>query len=591
MAENVADISTRIRSALLVSDPNLDTSVGTPVRKIVDAVAESISEVGVEQYLLNYQYDIDSKTGTDLDNFVSVFGFQRYAAKRASGVITFTRSGTATTDIFIPSGTQIATSTTPIVIAQTLVPASLPLVQTDIDIPCQTIIQGALANVPAFAFSIQATPINGIAAVVNGLAFTGGADSETDDALKLRFKRTVFRSIAGTEDMFLAVALEDVDVSRANIVGASKTYREQIALTGSPASGVSSATDVKKAYPDSSFFGTDIDGNALFTRDVDYDFDDTAVPPEVTAINTGLIPAGIYDLQYDYVSAASRNDVDGGVTNKIDVWLDGTRAVDVTENVVFDSGLTFDGSPYDATQFEHSDGTIATADNIFMPLSFGPIVTFPAHLTIGLETYDEGVDYFVVHQKSPFGYAPKSLFGIEWLSVTNGQSQALPADATQVLLEYTYNDVPTACEVAIRQWRLVTTDVWAHQAKLIRLNLNIAVIYTNNAGISAAQDEVEANLATFIQSVGFDQALQVSDLIRVIGNTVGIDAVRFLTHADDATHYAIQHVADDGTTVLHTYDNGGSPARAIDIVFGDDEVPVFNAVRFVRKAQNSFGAL
>jgi hypothetical protein len=63
MAITVNDIVSRMRAALSLSEPDLDTTVGTPTRKILDAVGEVIAEAYVDRSLLTYQYDIDSKTG------------------------------------------------------------------------------------------------------------------------------------------------------------------------------------------------------------------------------------------------------------------------------------------------------------------------------------------------------------------------------------------------------------------------------------------------------------------------------------------------------------------------------------------------
>lgn len=74
-----------MRSALAVTDPDLDTSVGTTTRKILDAVAESIAESYLDQHMLSYTYDIDSKTEGDLDSFTqTIGGISRLAGKRSA---------------------------------------------------------------------------------------------------------------------------------------------------------------------------------------------------------------------------------------------------------------------------------------------------------------------------------------------------------------------------------------------------------------------------------------------------------------------------------------------------------------------------
>jgi hypothetical protein len=89
-------------------------------------------------------------------------------------------------------------------------------------------------------------------------------------------------------------------------------------------------------------------------------------------------------------------------------------------------------------------------------------------------------------------------------------------------------------------------------------------------------------------TVDFDGVVQVSDLLTV-HNVPGVGGP-VLTSDDNPTHYAIQQIAEDGTTILHTYDNGGTPKRAIDVLINDNEVPVLNDVVIKATAQNRFGA-
>src|SRR4051794_23694788 len=102
MPSTPSDWAQQMRRALGVSDPDLDTTVGSVTRKIIDVVAEAMSEIDVDKYLLDYQYDIDSKVGTDLDDFVALFGITRLPARRATGSVMFERGSAADTNLLIP---------------------------------------------------------------------------------------------------------------------------------------------------------------------------------------------------------------------------------------------------------------------------------------------------------------------------------------------------------------------------------------------------------------------------------------------------------------------------------------------------------
>src|SRR5205807_1085128 len=59
-------------------------------------------------------------------------------------------------------------------------------------------------------------------------AITGGVDEEDDDQLKTRFKNTVFRNLAGTQDQYMALAVSTAYTTKVNVIGPISRYREYI---------------------------------------------------------------------------------------------------------------------------------------------------------------------------------------------------------------------------------------------------------------------------------------------------------------------------------------------------------------------------
>jgi uncharacterized phage protein gp47/JayE len=580
-----------MRAALGISEPDLDTSIGTTARKIIDAVAEVAAEVSVDKYLLDYQYDIDTKTGADLEDFARLFGFSRLAAKRATGVVTLERSSPATQNIIIPVGTQVASDTTPRVIFASVIPAILIAGESAVDIPVQAIAAGAIGNVSAHSIERFVSPIEGITSFSNDAATTGGTDAESDEALRSRFKRTIFRNLAGTEAMFLGVALEHESVTQANVIGASKRHTERVeVVTGS---AVSTVQDAKSVYAGTSIVGPDIRNGDILTPGIHYQFDATN-PPAIYSLDAAVMPDGIYDLEFEYVPQASRNDPTNGITNRIDVYVTGTKATEAIETRQFSNARTFTnavGSPLDRANFRRIDGTMPTLGNYFLALANSPVLdpSIPNQITIGPNTYVEGTDYYLVNDVSAFGGARQSLSGIEWISAANGAPQAIPANGVAFTTTYTFNAVPREVEVSLRDWRLVCTDVWVHQANLVRLNIHLAVILEPGFSLASVQPTLEFDLQNLLSTVGFNGVLQTSDILAVAHNVAGVDAVRLLTSADDPTDYAIIEVAEDGTP-LHTYATASVPSRAIDVLTGDSEIVVLNDLVVVVKAQNTFGS-
>lgn len=594
MAVSVNDVVAQMRAALSLSDPDLDSTVGSPIRKILDAVGEVVAEAYVDQYMMGYQYDIDSKTGEDLDEFILLFGFTRFPAKRATGTVTFERTSMATADTLIPVGTQLATDGSSPVVVQTTVPALLLQGQTSVQVPVQALIGGAAGNIPANALTVRMTAFEGVNSFSNTTALTGGADEESDSQVRDRFKKTVFRNMAGTEQMFLATALNDDAVSQANVIGAAKTYREQIQIIDGTAT--STITDARYIYPDSQTFGANIDAGDILTPNVHYSFD-TATPPTITILDSATAPDGVYDLEFEFVPESSRNDPTNGVTNRVDVYVNGNRATEAVEMVTFHSSRTFNttaNDPLNIANFARVDASEPEAGNYFIAFAFGP-VTDPSTsntITINGINYVEGTDFFLVNDITREGGTPTSMSGIELVSTANGAALAIPADATTFQVDYVFNAVPRDVEAQVRTWRLITTDAKVHQAKTILLNIYLAVIYSQGYNEAAVRPSLESALSNYIGGVGFNGTVQVSDILEVAHQVTGVDAVRFLTDSDDATNFAIQQVSGAGT-VLQTYATSvpGQVRRALDVRVGDDSTPVFNSLGLLTRAANTFGAV
>ncbi|HEY6021108.1 MAG TPA: hypothetical protein VIY48_14730, partial [Candidatus Paceibacterota bacterium] len=106
MARTPAQISSDIRAKLAITAPNLSAEIGSPERKIIDAVAESISENSVDVVIASSFWSLDTKVGSELDEFVAFFGLGRLQGKAAQGILTFSLSSAATQDIVLLAGTQ-----------------------------------------------------------------------------------------------------------------------------------------------------------------------------------------------------------------------------------------------------------------------------------------------------------------------------------------------------------------------------------------------------------------------------------------------------------------------------------------------------
>lgn len=585
MSSDAASFAARMVDHLMVTDPELDTSVGTEPRKIIDMLAEQLAEISMDKDMLSYRFDIDSKVGADLDEFAGMFGFTRFAARRAQGVVTLYRPSAAPQAIFIPAGTQVSTASVenPQVFA-TVGPAWMARGTSNVEIPVRAVIGGSAGNLPANSLTILVNGVEDLSnSCINYAATTGGADEETDEALIARFKRTVFRSLAGTEDMYLGVALENDPVAvssgtaptQAAVVGVASKWREQVQIESD---GTGSATipadNVKYVFEDSFVLGTDIESGQIFSQGVHYTVDTSSMPPTIQSIS--LEPGEIYDLEFEYTSSASRNDPGAGISNRIDVWVNGENLVEAGETFTFNPSRTF-SSDSDADLYNgkfvrlNTPGQSPAAGNPFTQLSYGPIHSFPDLLTIAGTEFREREDYFIVHDDSAFGYGPTSRHGIEWVGTP-------PMQDAQVGVTYYYNHIPSAVEARIRRWRLVGTDARAHAGKAARLLPHFAIMYDRGSSLSRVNTAIFQALSRFMNSRGFGAQIQISDMLHVVSGVTGVDNVRLARSTDDPAQYGIEEVTATGIRIR---------TWTTDVLLRDDQMPVLHDVRLLPRAQNT----
>jgi len=326
----MADVNTilsRLISSLTVSDPSWDVGVGSATYKILESVANEIAITSNSSTLQTYSFDVNSKSGTELDAFVNLFGITRQLGKRAVGTVTFTLASPATTVISIPNGTQVyvpgTTSTTGnSIYFDTSTSASIAVGQTEVEVPVISSLPGTFNNVAAQTITAVLTPIVGLPTVTNYQPLANGIDTETDAQLQARWTATAFSNISGTTDKFTAVALQDPNVTQVNIVGAQQIYNEQLQVT------------------------TVVSGNSNFRLGLNFQATLTAISGALTALLTGgsfpsnttvnsgfyvAVPSGAYSgsIYYDGTNYNLSNALtaSGGATLTVNFTASGTTVL------------------------------------------------------------------------------------------------------------------------------------------------------------------------------------------------------------------------------------------------------------------------
>ena len=231
----------RLQAALSTYDPTWDISVGSATYKILESVANEIATANNNSTLQTYSYDINTKSGNDLDVFCNLFGVYRQLGKRAVGSVTFTTNAPATSIINIPIGTQVAVpignSYAVPIYYSTTAPAIIPIGAISISIPVIASLPGIYGNVPANTITLLANSLIGITSVTNLAPMTGGADPEGDTQLRSRWQNSAFNNTTGTNGKYILTAYQDPNVTTANAIGVQNFYDEQLTVQATISGG------------------------------------------------------------------------------------------------------------------------------------------------------------------------------------------------------------------------------------------------------------------------------------------------------------------------------------------------------------------
>ncbi|RRW77602.1 baseplate protein [Pantoea dispersa] len=191
------------KSALLV-----DLSIGSLLRAIVESNGGVV--LWLQQLIVNLLVITRAATSSDsdLDSWFADYGFTREPATYATGTVTFSRF-TATNAALIPVGAQVTTNDgtqTYNVIADTTNAAYSPSQSgyvvaagtASVNVPVQAASAGAAGNASAGTVTTVVGSISGIDTVNNANAFANGADAESDDDARARFRLWIQSLSKGT---------------------------------------------------------------------------------------------------------------------------------------------------------------------------------------------------------------------------------------------------------------------------------------------------------------------------------------------------------------------------------------------------------
>jgi uncharacterized phage protein gp47/JayE len=501
MAVTQQELALQQIAQLRLLDPSVSAEVGTPERLLIDTFAQAIYDSQIDLSALQQSLNVDAKHGAQLDRLLSLFGFGRIKATSAEGFVTFSRLTASSVDIRIPANSMVQAPVTPgvndgsdsptAVQFYTLFDAILPAGSTSVIVPVRASVPGASGNLGINRITqIIGTTIFGITAVINETPTTGGGDAESDDEYKIRFKNTLFRNLAGTQDQYMALAVSTAFTSKANVIGPQSYYREYIQVpngadnvsydvdgngsaeagggnTGEYTTALSTIPFAKAIYNTqlpvfvsngevnvtTVFYRQDTDftfntppravGDTLRFATAGLDVAASTVPlrPNVTFSNvytgvdasvTALRPAQVVLLEFAYMSEASRNSLTSNIYNAVDVYIDGGN--EIPASTVITRPTTVGAFVDDPNSKYHYENYRRTGDpvkrpligNVFTPLFWQPVTDVPDQIIIGSITYFKNVHYWPVEDVSSLVGSVRARNGIEWSTKVNGKDAANP---------------------------------------------------------------------------------------------------------------------------------------------------------------------
>lgn len=210
--------------------PNAQASF---LRTLYLPVAEQIVDLQNDAGLVLDASQIDYASGTALDLLTALIGVPRRDAQKATGTVAFSRASAAAQDYTIPAGTRVQTESTDPVAFETDAEATLTTGSTSVDVDVTAVTAGQQGNVAAGTVTVLLSSVPGVESVENGADMTGGADGESDDALRARAKDSVAQGKSATAKALIEAVEELAGVTKVDIF-INNTGQDNTGIGGLP---------------------------------------------------------------------------------------------------------------------------------------------------------------------------------------------------------------------------------------------------------------------------------------------------------------------------------------------------------------------
>ena len=194
-----------------------DRNPGSVTRLLAESFAREFAVLSIQLEAVYESAFIETASGRDLDQLVTLVGIERRRRAFASGSVIFSRSSPSPGDVDIKAGTRLSTSQPPAVSFETTEDRTLRRGDLTVEVPISAFESGPAGVVPARAITVIHRPILGIDAVTNPQGTQLAGEDETDVALRSRAGRALEGAGRATRGAMLSAlsglpGLRDKDV-------------------------------------------------------------------------------------------------------------------------------------------------------------------------------------------------------------------------------------------------------------------------------------------------------------------------------------------------------------------------------------------
>jgi len=240
------DIVQTLMSEILSTEPTANTTIGSFVRDVlIDIPAAIFADLYGETRIAQEAQSVRDAIESHLDRLLANWALYRRPGTKATGSVWFSRDSAPTSDIEIPAGTRIATSTTveqdaiEFITTQTvtmLVADASSYYNSDTEVwEIEASVEAAFSGIAGNVGPNIITAYSGdadIGNVANKTATSGGSDSETDAEMRARGLSILKGINIGTKDGYKTLVESIEGVEAAIVVDPNDSEMERVKYGG-----------------------------------------------------------------------------------------------------------------------------------------------------------------------------------------------------------------------------------------------------------------------------------------------------------------------------------------------------------------------